>query len=52
MVQQQLDDLDAAGLDRVGEAAFLTLETSPGNHQAWIAVSGFTIPEEAKDFKG
>jgi hypothetical protein len=36
----QLDDLDAAGLSRVGEAAFLTLETSPGNHQAWVAVSG------------
>lgn len=46
----QLDDLDAAGLSRVGEAAFLTLETSPGNHQAWVAVSGLTTPEEAKDF--
>jgi hypothetical protein len=46
----QLDDLDAGGLDRVGEAAFLTLETSPGNHQAWGAVSGLTTPEEAKDF--
>jgi hypothetical protein len=46
----QLDDLDAAGLGRVGEAAFLTLETSPGNHQAWVAVSGLTTPEETKDF--
>jgi hypothetical protein len=46
----QLDDLDAAGLSRVGEAAFLTLETSPGNHQAWVAVSGLTTQEEAKDF--
>jgi hypothetical protein len=46
----QLDDLDAGGLGRVGEAAFLTLETSPGNHQAWVAVSGLTTPEEAKDF--
>ena len=46
----QLDDLDAAGLGRVGEAAFLTLETSPGNHQAWVAVSGLSTPEEAKDF--
>jgi hypothetical protein len=46
----QLDDLDAAKLSRVGEAAFLTLETSPGNHQAWVAVSGLTTPEEAKDF--
>ncbi|MFZ0272370.1 MAG: DNA-primase RepB domain-containing protein [Acidobacteriaceae bacterium] len=46
----QLDDLDAAGLGRVGEAAFLTLETSPGNHQAWVAVSGLQTPEDAKDF--
>jgi hypothetical protein len=46
----QLDDLDAAGLSRVGEVAFLTLETSPGNHQAWVAVSGLTTQEEAKDF--
>jgi hypothetical protein len=46
----QLDDLDVAGLNRVGEAAFLTLKTSPGNHQAWVAVSGLTSPEETKDF--
>jgi hypothetical protein len=46
----QLDDLDEAALSRVGEAAFLTLQTSPGNHQAWIAVSGLTDPHEAKDF--
>jgi hypothetical protein len=46
----QLDDLDAAGLSRVGEAAFMTLATSPGNHQAWIAVSGLTTPQDAKDF--
>ena len=46
----QLDDLDMAGLSRVGEAAFMTLETSPGNHQAWIAVSGLPTPQEAKDF--
>jgi hypothetical protein len=31
------------------EAAFLTLQTSPGNHQAWIAVSGIANPH-AKDF--
>ena len=41
---------DATGMSRVGEAAFLTLETSPGNHQAWIAVSGLPTPAEAKDF--
>lgn len=46
----QLDDLDAAGLSRVGEAAFLILQTSPGNHQAWVAVSGLKNAEEAKDF--
>ena len=46
----QLDDLDQAGLSRVGEAAFLTLQTSPGNHQAWIAVSGLGDPADAKDF--
>ncbi len=46
----QLDDLDAAGLSRVGESAFLTLETSPGNHQAWVAVSGIGSAQEAKDF--
>ena len=46
----QLDDLDTAGLSRVGEAAFLTLETSPGNHQAWVAISGLPTSQEAKDF--
>jgi hypothetical protein len=46
----QLDDLDAPALSRVGEAAFLTLQTSPGNHQAWIAVSGIQDKEEMKDF--
>jgi hypothetical protein len=45
----QLDDLDAAGLSRVGEAAFLTLQTSPGNHQAWVAVSGLESRDDAKD---
>ena len=46
----QLDDLDATAVSRVGEAAFLTLQTSPGNHQAWIALSGLPTPQEAKDF--
>lgn len=35
----QLDDLDATALERVRPVAFLTLRTSPGNHQAWVAVS-------------
>jgi len=46
----QLDDLDQAALGRVGDAAFLTLQTSPGNHQAWIAVSGPDNAADAKDF--
>lgn len=46
----QLDDLDEEKLKRAGEAAFLTLQTSPGNHQAWIAVSGLAAGEEAKEF--
>ncbi len=46
----QLDDLGAAALSWVGDVAFLTLETSPGNHQAWVAVSGLATPAEAKDF--
>ena len=46
----QLDDLDKLMLSRVGDAAFLTLQTSPGNHQAWIAVSGLDNAADAKDF--
>lgn len=34
----QLDDLCASGLERVRPAAFLVVATSPGNHQAWVAV--------------
>ena len=46
----QLDDLNDAALARVGEAAFLTLRTSPGNHQAWVALTDLVNPEDAKDF--
>jgi hypothetical protein len=48
----QLDDLSASALDRVRPVAFLTLATSPGNHQAWIAVLGLADapPDEVKDF--
>lgn len=35
----QLDDLDSTKLARVSSAAFLSLATSPGNYQAWIALS-------------
>src|SRR5882762_6108135 len=34
----QLDDLDAAAIERVKPAAFLCLQTSPGNNQAWVAM--------------
>jgi hypothetical protein len=34
----QLDDLDSAKAARVAAHAFMVLETSPGNFQAWVAV--------------
>jgi hypothetical protein len=34
----QLDDLDENALSRVRPAAFLSLCTSPGNYQAWVAI--------------
>lgn len=45
----QLDDLNSEQLDRVRPAAFIIHATSPGNHQAWIAVSG--VPEGKEHFK-
>ena len=39
-VLAQLDDLDAQKLERIAPRAFLTLETSPGNYQAWLAIEG------------
>lgn len=35
----QLDDLDTAALEHVTQAAFLMLTTSPGNHQAFVAIA-------------
>lgn len=35
----QLDDLDAAKADRIAPYAFMTIETSPGNFQAWVALT-------------
>ena len=46
----QLDDLKTDALDRLHDVAFLTLQTSPGNHQAWVAVSGLKAGEETKEF--
>jgi hypothetical protein len=43
----QLDDLDREALARVKPAAFLGLETSPGNYQGWVALS---TEEADKDF--
>ena len=36
----ELDDLKAAQLTPVARAVFLTLETSPGNFQAWVVAEG------------
>jgi hypothetical protein len=44
----QLDDLSSAQVETLIPVACLTLETSPGNHQAWTAVSD--IADDAKDF--
>lgn len=40
----QLDDLDAAKVERVAPHAFMILCTSPGNYQAWVAVEN--APED------
>lgn len=47
----QLDDLKADQLERLRPLAFLILVTSPGNHQAWLAISD-PLPKkhDAKDF--
>ncbi len=36
----QLDDLAAEKLPALAAAMFLIIETSPGNHQAWLAMPG------------
>ena len=36
----QLDDIAPAPLARLAPAVFLTLQTSPGNFQAWVAMAG------------
>lgn len=45
----QLDDLEAAMLERVRSAAFLIVATSPGSFQAWIAVQASGVADR-KDF--
>lgn len=44
----QLDDLTPALLSRLAPAVFLTLQTSPGNFQAWIAMNGAEDKEFAR----
>jgi hypothetical protein len=44
----QLDDLKPADLDRVKSAAFLVIETSQGNFQAWVAAAGKPDKELAR----
>jgi len=45
----QLDDLQPEQLERLRQAACIIHATSPGNYQAWIAVSG--LPEGEGAFK-
>ena len=42
----QLDDLKADTLARLRDMAFVALQTSPGNHQAWVAVTGLDDPKD------
>lgn len=47
----QLDDLDTGKIGRLAQHSFMVICTSPGNHQAWIAVNDAPPEEEAaKDF--
>ena len=39
-VLAQLDDIGGAVLDRMRSRAFLRIETSPGNYQAWLSIAG------------
>jgi hypothetical protein len=47
----QLDDLGEDRLERVAPAVFLTLETSPGNFQAWAAVAEIADKDFVRRFK-
>jgi DNA primase RepB-like protein len=47
----QLDDLDAGKLTALAPAMFLIIETSPGNHQAWLALPGEHDREFARRVK-
>jgi len=47
----QLDDLDAAKTQQVQSAAFLCLQTSPGNYQAWLAMPADTDKDFVRRLK-
>jgi hypothetical protein len=47
----QLDDLSEEKLERVAPAVFLTLETSPGNFQAWAALAEIADKDFVRRFK-
>jgi hypothetical protein len=42
----QLDDLDTGKAERIAPHAFIVIQTSPGNYQAWVAVE----KEASEDF--
>jgi hypothetical protein len=44
----QLDDLKDEQLGRVCAVSFITIATSPGNYQAWLAVSGVSDDKETQ----
>jgi hypothetical protein len=44
----QLDDLDENARERLQFVSFLSLETSPGNYQSWIALPEITEPDFAR----
>jgi hypothetical protein len=44
----QLDDLKPQALEPIRSEAFMILETSAGNFQAWVAVKGATDPDFAR----
>jgi hypothetical protein len=44
----QLDDLKTDQLPPLARAAFLTIETSPGNYQAWLALPRFVNQDFAR----
>jgi hypothetical protein len=47
----QLDDIDAGKLAHIATTMFLSLETSPNNFQAWIAVPGDHDPDFTRRVK-